>query len=398
MGKGNKEIRLGELITALGLVKESQLATTLRRAMQVGLPIGRALVMSGYVTEDELSTALEIQSLLRADEVSLEEASQAFNLVSVEGVSLIVALKRIGIAKTSEVRSPDGKLGTLLIDANLIKFQQLEEAQKRSQKSGTPLGRTLGLMGLLLPTVLDKAMELQNMIREGMITYGDALKILRTTGERKPTVAIPNGQKDAERKEKAKPIRLVDLLTRAKVVSEEQMANAIEVSFTRRDTLGDILKDLGHLSDDALNLAFELQRSVAEGNIDAKAAAETLQYVGTGKSVERAAKKAEAPPQPPQDVIRVGELLRVCGFVDGRDIEESLNLSHKCSSLIGEMLVLTGVIGEATLIATLRCQSLLRRGIITLDIGVKALQLSAEQHMSFDEALESLGVSLSVNV
>src|SRR5277367_4184359 len=114
MGKGNKEIRLGELIKALGLVKESQLATTLRRAMQVGLPIGRALVMSGYVTEDELSTALEIQSLLRADEVSLEEASQAFNLVSVEGVSLIVALKRIGIAKTGEVRSPDGKLGTLL--------------------------------------------------------------------------------------------------------------------------------------------------------------------------------------------------------------------------------------------------------------------------------------------
>jgi hypothetical protein len=396
MGKGNKEIRLGELIEALGLVKESQLATTLRRAMQVGLPIGRALVMSGYVTEDELSTALEIQSLLRADEVSLEEATKAFNLVSVEGISLAGALKRIGITKTSEARSPDNKLGTLLIDANLIKFPQLEEAQKRAHKSGTPLGRTLGLMGLLLPSVLDKAMELQNMIREGMITYGDALKILRTTGERKPPVAIPNGQKDTERKEKAKPVRLAELLTRAKVVTEEQMANAVELSFTRRDTLGEILKDLGLLSDEALNLAFELQRSVSEGNIDAAAAAETLQYVGTGKTVERPGKKAEAASG--QDVIRVGELLRVCGFVEGRDIEESLNLSHKCSSLIGEMLVLTGVIGEATLIATLRCQSLLRRGIITLDIGVKALQQSAEQHMSFDEALEALGVSLNANV
>lgn len=391
MGKNEREMRLGELIKALGLVKETQLAATLRRALQVGLPIGRALVMSGYLTEDELSVALEMQTLLRADEISLAEGIQAFSVASSEGISLGEALKRQGVLKAAEARSLDTKLGTLLIDSNRLGVRQLEDAQKKSAVSGSPLARTLGATGALSPAVLEKAQELQNMIREGMVSYGEAVKMLKVGREKKFRQEMPEGQRPLQEGLTPKKIRLAELLVLSKIISETDMADATEIAFTMRSTLGEILIEMGILTQETLNLAFELQRSINEATLDAAAAAETLHYVATASDT---ATPALAPgPYLAQDNIRLGELLRIAGLVENKDIDDALNLSHKCSSLIGEMLVLTGVIGQATLIAALRCQSLLRRGLLQLDEGSKALKYSAQNSISFDDALEALGIS-----
>jgi hypothetical protein len=389
-------MRLGELIKAMGLVKETQLAATLRRALQVGLPLGRALVMSGYLTEDELSIALEMQALLRADEITLPQGTQAFALASTENISLGEALKRQGVLKAAEVRSLDTKLGTLLLDANRISARQLEEAQKKSIASGSSLGRTLMLAGAIPSPALEKAQELQNMIREGMITYGESVKVLKSSKEQKPTGQAPDTSEESGEAIKNKKIRLAELLILSKTVSEHDIADAVEIGFTKRDTLGDILVDMGILSQETLTMAFELQRSISDGDLDPAAAGETLYYIATASGAETPT--TNPGPYLAHDNIRLGELLRMSGFVENKDIDEALNLSHKCSSLIGEMLVLTGVIGRATLLSTLRCQSLVRRGLIQLEEGVKALKYSAQNNVTFDDALENLGISINVGV
>ena len=394
MGKNEREMRLGELIKALGLVKETQLAATLRRALQVGLPLGRALVMSGYLTEDELSVALEMQALLRADEITLAAGTQAFALASSEGISLAEALKRLGVLKAAEARALDTKLGTLLVDSSRVTARALEDAQKKSVLSGSPLAKTLSVTGSISPAVLEKAQELQNMIREGMVTYGEAVKTLKTTRERKIPADASNG-KEGALKPADKKIRLAELLTLSKIVSEKDMADAIELAFTVPSTVGEILIDMGLVDQESLTLAFELQRSISEGNLEPLAAAETLHYVATTGDTDPSHVPHTKPgPYLVQDNIRLGELLRMCGFVNNKDIDEALNLSHKCSSLIGEMLVLTGVIGQATLISALRCQTLLRRGLLRLEEGVKALQYSNQHSVSFDDALETIGASV----
>jgi hypothetical protein len=394
MGKNEREMRLGELIKALGLVKETQLAATLRRALQVGLPLGRALVMSGYLTEDELSVALEMQALLRADEITLADGTQAFALASSEGISLAEALKRLGVLKAAEARSLDAKLGTLLVDSGRVTAKVLEDAQKKSVVSGSPLARTLSLTGVVSTSVLEKAQELQNMIREGMVNYGDAVKTLKSARERKVPPDTSNG-KDTGDRALPKKIRLAELLTLSKIVSEKDMAEAVELAFTVPSTIGEILIDMALVSQETLTLAFELQRSISEGNLEPVAAAETLHYVATtGDTDTSHAPHTKSGPYIAQDNIRLGELLRMCGLVNNKDIDDALNLSHKCSSLIGEMLVLTGVIGQATLISALRCQSLLRRGLLRLEEGVKALQYSNQHSVSFDDALETIGVSV----
>src|SRR5205814_7910773 len=88
----------------------------------------------------------------------------------------------------------------------------------------------------------------------------------------------------------------------------------------------------------------------------------------------------------------LGELLKLTGMVSDDDINEAISLSNKYPSMIGKMLVLSGAIDEATLIASLRCQFLLKHGYLTLDEAVMALQYSNNNKVSFDDALEELGL------
>ncbi len=56
------------------------------------------------------------------------------------------------------------------------------------------------------------------------------------------------------------------------------------------------------------------------------------------------------------------------------------------------MLVISGAIDEATLISSLRCQYLLKHGLITLEDAIKTLQFAREHQISLDDALEELGL------
>lgn len=89
----------------------------------------------------------------------------------------------------------------------------------------------------------------------------------------------------------------------------------------------------------------------------------------------------------------LGELLKMTGFVNDADITEAIELSSRYPSLIGKMLVISGAIDEATLIASLRCQYLLKHGHLTVEQAVQALQYTRQQKISFDDALDELGLS-----
>jgi hypothetical protein len=88
----------------------------------------------------------------------------------------------------------------------------------------------------------------------------------------------------------------------------------------------------------------------------------------------------------------LGELLKITGLVNDSDIMEAIELSNKYPSLIGKMLVVSGAIDEATLIASLRCQYLLKYGYISMQDAIRCLQYTKKNRVSFDDALEELGI------
>jgi hypothetical protein len=94
--------------------------------------------------------------------------------------------------------------------------------------------------------------------------------------------------------------------------------------------------------------------------------------------------------------VRLGELLKMSGLVNDNDIQDAIALSTKYPSVIGKMLVLSGVINEATLLAALRCQFLLRHQIISTAQAVDALKHAEHHRMSIDDSIDDLGFPITL--
>jgi len=387
--KDERELRIGELLQILGLVKKSQLNETLRLAVQAGLPLGRALIAAGFVTADELYVVLELQTLIRSGDLSLDESMSAFKLMTSEHATLSVALERIGRARVRQAPPDMSRLGTLLTDAQLLTQKQLQEAKKMSDTSGAPLDKALSLLGFIPSAVLARALELQTNIRDGKITYSEAVKKLGPKGSvRSLSTNLPQGFQNLTRRPR---VRIVEMLILSGVLAEGDLMNSIDEALTTGKSLKDLLVETGALSADLVKLATELLQSINDGELDLQAAADALKYAATTDTALSG--DLRPPPSLPSENIRLGDLLQIAGFVDFDDVQQALDLSAKYGSLIGKMLVISGAISEATLSASLRAQNLLRTGKLSCADAVRTLQYAERNKKEFDEALQDLDIN-----
>ena len=76
-----KVLRLGELLTQVGIVQPNELAEAIQTSSETGLPIGRVLIMSGYLTDQELQAAVQAQSLVKDRVIELDLALKALQTV-----------------------------------------------------------------------------------------------------------------------------------------------------------------------------------------------------------------------------------------------------------------------------------------------------------------------------
>jgi CBS domain-containing protein len=384
-------MRLGELLRALDAVQPNDLSETMKLAVQAGLPLGRALVLSGHINEDELDSALEIQALMKSGDLSLTVASKAFGLVR-GGLPLSDALEKAGWDRPGGAVAYPSRLGSLLLDAKIINKPQMEEAQRTSYETGMPLGRMLVLMGIINQGFLAKALELQRMARDKKISHNQA--VLELHSAKRPVVS-PAAEAAAPVKPERKAIRLGELLMLSGILTESDIMNALDRGLTSEKPLGDVLLELGKVTPELLSLALELQTSVCQGVLNIHAATDALQYVAqTGEQPSKATDSGvqKLIGRAGGETVRLGELLKLSGLIEEDDIKQAIDLSSKYPSLIGKMLVVSGAIDEATLLAALRCQFLLRNGNVNLKDAVKALQYAKTNMMSLEDALEELGV------
>jgi hypothetical protein len=451
LSETKRAVKLGALLVGLEFITQQELVAIMDMANQVGMPLGRALVLSGKITDAELNIALQLHALMRTSDVTMETAKKTFSLVCYQGMPLIDALQRTGWTPSLNLPKETSQLGTLLLEAGMVNEEQLREAQETSHKLGLPLGRILSLMGLISHPVIVRVVDLQSMIRMGRISQAEAIEYLKDESRSQPgsantvsgdsglgSVQLPgmnidsgsvnskgNGAKTgstaqwdagSEAKQNAevdakrhlfavddrgrRNIRLGELLILAGILTESDMMNAVELSLTREEPLGSVLITLGLITTDQLRLALRLQESISVGSIDIQAATDTL-LLETGNTyipkltdtepdampkLSRLAEQNDAPK------LRIGELLKLCGFVLEEEIQSAIALARDYPSVLGRMLVVNGYIDESTLLAALRCQFMVRNKLITVDQAVSAMQYARQMKLSFDDALDELGI------
>lgn len=384
-------IKLGEILIRVGILKESELESAIRMAGETGLPIGRVLIMSGFMTDKELQAAVQAQSLVKDSVVDLDTALQALKAVAKEDLTLEQALRQRGWAGRKPTVTT-AKLGELLIGSELVSDEQLNEALRTSQETGLPLGRILVLTQAISDELLSAALTAQILIRDGKVSKEQALKGLRAARRRRISIEESLTDQGFYKPPLRQTVKLGELFVLSGLITEADLMGALELGLTREMPIGHVLVECGYVTREVLNTALKFQEMVINGTLNALQASEALRQVATRRiSMAQSVAELGLLKSDQNETIRLGELLKAAGIVTEDDIKNAIELSARNSALIGKILLVTGLINEQTLHASLRAQFLVREGFLQMEQAIVALNHCEKNQTSFDDALSDLG-------
>src|SRR5262249_43459731 len=134
----------------------------------------RILSMHGYVSEQLIANAVELEHLLSTNKITPDAAIRAMKAVEQGGDDLHNVLH-----KPQENLSTTQPLGESLRSIGAVSGKQLRKAISLSLETGLPVGWVLATQGFITDTLLSSAISAQRMISLGLLTEDQALNYLR---------------------------------------------------------------------------------------------------------------------------------------------------------------------------------------------------------------------------
>lgn len=299
---------LGELLCFFGVVHEKDVKRGLVLAKHTGLPLGKCLVMLDVVTPEVIRASVEAQSMLKDGLIDREGAKEAMGVVYRKKWTLTDALIVLGV---DAYATRGTRLGELLHSAEHLNSEQLEIALRAGDSSGLPLGRVLLLLDRLSIASLNMALELQKEVRWSKLERADAIDKLKNIRGQKARDF--NGAADPDK------IRIGELLVAASLLKSVEVDSAVQIAQANDKMLGEVLIEMGWISEDLLSATLRLQEMVWSGGVSANRAANVLDKISSsGQSADDGLKEAGLATSQLQKELSFCDFLRFSGYL-GRD-------------------------------------------------------------------------------
>jgi len=349
MQKRASQILVGDLLVNSEMVSLAQLADAMPVALKSGLPVGRVLIASGFLSEEKFKQALSVQSLVRDQLITEDNAVAALKLVSSESLDLNAALKKLGIA--SEFFDDANKLGEILVSAGAIDNTVLGQALTASYTTGLQLARVLVLRGLLQEQTAFVALIAQSLLRDHKLTRESAItsiqEVMAARADNIRLVAHHHGIliSSTMTARKANPMRLGELLLLSGMVPQADLLHALDQGISEEVPLGRILVRMKLLNDVELNQALTLHEMINRASVSAQDAVYVLSRVkASAISLSKALSQSEQYNVENASVISFAEFLLTCGLISQLDLEqakaESSDRGRSVDDLVEEKVLL----------------------------------------------------------
>ncbi|CAN5521645.1 hypothetical protein BH10CYA1_BH10CYA1_31850 [soil metagenome] len=161
--------RLGELIVDAGILTAEQCKNAIDKSLSTGLPLGRILVTNNLLSEDTLVVLLEIQLRVRDQLLSREQA-----------LELIAAgPEKISQQQSQEQRQRTIRLGELLVRANILTRTDVMNVLEVGLHANEKIGQMLIGFGFISPSLLECALNLQQLVENRLIRIEQASQCLK---------------------------------------------------------------------------------------------------------------------------------------------------------------------------------------------------------------------------
>ncbi|MEZ4490456.1 MAG: hypothetical protein R3F51_23000 [Cyanobacteriota/Melainabacteria group bacterium] len=387
-----QRIRLGILMIDAGLITRDDLEECLAMAKETGLPVGKIFLLSGKTSEPVLLATVQAQSLLKDGIISLETSYKALKKVAQSGLTLDEALKQLKV-EVDDVKV--NKLGELLVEANFVSEEQLNEALEGSADTGLPFGRMLVLNGIINEAQLAATLNAQILVRDQKITKEQAIEGLKQARRRQIAVEVPLMEKGFYTVQPRESVRLGELLTLSGMVSESQILSAVELGLVSQKPLGKVLTEQNLVSESVLRIALKIQELVEAGTLKPAQAAEVMtKSTEGGLSIPDAVASIQKQVSPDNQEVSLKDFLFATHHLTDQELQTAFEKSVNNNQILGRILLSAGLLDENSLQAAMRLVFLVKGRVISQTDASKAFEFCLQNKVSIDEALARLDIKI----
>lgn len=284
------------------------------------------------------------------------------------------------------------KIGDLLVQSTMIDQETLDSCMALAVKMHVPLGRILAMEGHLAEELLGKALEVQELIRQQILTIPNAVTVLKLITQQQFTIdeaiarvnALPSAGG-------VKASRLGDLLRESAAAQQKQIEKALIDGVNASLPLGQVLLNRGVITLDLLNSALLGLRIIRDGVATRSQVLQALRSARLRKLpllqplMEMGA--VEEDPYPYNDI---GYLIYISGLINERELISAREIEVTEDKTVEQALVSCGFCSEKSVTALTELLNMLMEGALQEEQAIQLTKKLETVDWEIPKVLEAL--------
>lgn len=396
----NTSDSLSQLLLAANMVEPERLSEAQEHSKRMDVPLQTVLVMLKAIAEINLRPALRANEMMSKGKIDLDLAVRALQLSRQNSIEFDDALDVMGavISKSQQMPSVANALVELLLASGLLNIVQAGQVIKQAGDTQNSVGSTLIINRFLTHWALQEALTAQSLVKESKITRRQAEQALRTAMNRRVSVLQVLFERGEYTDCAGESLKLAELAAMAGLLSEREYVNCMEIHVCEDKQFGQVMLEQKLVTMSLLEAAFSILDMVGSYLKPFQAAQALRQVKAKGVSVYQAIAELQPPPQLPQRQISLGELVIESGIVSKAQMAGLMGSCEESPIKVGKRLMAANLMTEACLYKVLRCHSLLKEGLLSVDQALAVMASCRGDSVNIEEALSQGGFVLPVRM
>lgn len=258
---------------------------------------------------------------------------------------------------------------TLLISANIVKSSDLEEADGIAKSLKIPLSKALIMSGVASEQRVSLTLQAQARVEANLISLDLAIRALRLAALSDTDLDTALSKLALVHKNTNQVVSLTNdltaLLLAAKLISAEELGEAIKHSQNSKIMIGHTLVLLNFIDSSTLNAALHAVLQIRQKLLDKDKAAQGLRYASRREiTIEQSLFELDFFVPPKADTMRLSELVTMAGIISQADLVECLEAELFKNKQFGQVLLEQGLISQSQLNAAVELQGAVADGFM----------------------------------